>query len=285
MDNWIVIAILGGLASNLENFLFRYILKDGEDSTVYSWFHEFFRLFFYGAVIVFSLKNFEIKNINAGIFPLIGLGLIEFLTIYTFMKMHSFSHLSISSIISRTRLIWVPIIAYFMFGEILTNFQYVGIAILFSGLFLVSSPKEIFFDKGIRYAFAFSFMVAFVNIFMKLSSNYAATPILLVFMALPSVILFPIFMKNAKSRIRSFLKTKLLLKVMAGLVNALSMFLLTKALSIGQVSIVTGIYQGMMITSVLAGIFIFKEKENIGKKLIGSFIVIVGVILLTYIQK
>jgi len=278
MADWVIIAILGGLASNLGNFLFRYLLKEGDDSTAYAWFHEAFRFIFFLIVTIFSFHLvFEIK----GLLTLIGLGFIELTAAFFLMKMHSYSHLSISTIISRTRLIWVPIIAYILFKETLKTPEYIGIAVLFIGLSIATSPKRLLADKGQIYAYFSAFTIAMVNIFLKLAASYANTSVIMVFMSLPSVILFPKLMKGAKRRITASLKINLPLKITTGLVNALSMYLLAKAIELGPVSKVTSLYQSMMIASVIAGIIFLNERQDVKKKLIGSLITLVGAILLT----
>jgi len=197
------------------------------------------------------------------------------------MKMHAYSHLSISTIITRTRVIWIPIVAYFLFKETLLKHEYLGILILFIGISFATSPKKFFTDKGLKYAFQQSFAVSFVNVLMKMSSAFTNTSGVMVSMAAPSVLFFPVLMKNARARIITSMKIKLPIKVLAGFVNATSMFLLAKAIEFGPVGKVVSIYQSMLITSVLAGIFILKEKEDITKKIVGSLITIVGVLLLT----
>ncbi len=86
-------ALTAGLASNLVNFLFRYLLKDGDDSTAYAWFHEFFRLVFFILVSIFS---FQMTTDFRGVMTLVGLGIVELITIYLLMRMHAYSQLSIS---------------------------------------------------------------------------------------------------------------------------------------------------------------------------------------------
>jgi drug/metabolite transporter (DMT)-like permease len=278
MPNWVLIAVVAGLSSNLGNFLFRYLLKEGDDSTAFAWFHEVFRLIFFGVISIFS---FQLAFDPKGLLYLLGLGIAEFFAAYTLMKMHAHSHLSISTIVSRTRLIWVPLIAFILFGEALSIAEYVGIAVLFIGLSVASSPKKIVSDKGLKFAYLSAFAIALVNISLKLVAPYAGTSVVMVFMTLPSVILFPLLMKNGRRRIASSLHSKLPLKLLTGLVTANSTYLLAKAIDLGTVSIVTALYQSMMITSVVAGIVLLKEKENIAKKIIGSLISLVGVSLLT----
>lgn len=278
MANWVMIAVIAGLASNLGNFLFRYLLKEGDDATAYAWFHEVFRLIFFAIISIFS---FHLIIDQKGLLLLLGLGVAEFFAAFTLMKMHAYSHLSISTIISRTRLIWVPLIAFVLFREALTITEYLGIAILFVGLSVASSPKKIVTDKGLKFAYLSAFTIALVNISLKLVAPYANTSVIMVFMALPSAFLFPLFMKNGKQRIVTSLHSKLPLKLFTGLVTASATYLLAKAIDLGTVSIVTALYQSMMITSVIAGIVILKEKEDVAKKVVGSLISLVGVYLLT----
>src|SRR5581483_4634314 len=98
---------------------------------------------------------------------LFGAGIAEFCSIYTFVKMHSFAHLSISTIISRTLLIWVPILALLFLQEKIVISEYLGIGVIFFGLSLASSPKKIFLDRGLKFAYLFAFVTAVNVIFQK----------------------------------------------------------------------------------------------------------------------
>ncbi len=277
-SSWITVAVLAGLASNLGSFFFRHILKDRDDPTAYAWFFELMRFCIFA---VFCFSGFRLVSDAPSLAALIGLGLAEFISVFFMMKMHAFSHLSISTIILRTRLIWIPIIAYFMFGESLKVFEYAGIGVLFLGLCVATSPKKWVFDKGMIFAYITGFTTALVNVFLKLASPAASTPVIMVFMALPSVICFPVFMNSSRNRIRTSVRTNLMSKLLSGIVSALSIYLLAVAVSIGPVSKVSAIYQGMMAVAIIAGIVFLNEREDVGKKLVGSAITMVGVLLLT----
>ena len=194
--------------------------------------------------------------------------------------MHKFSHLSISTIISRTRLIWIPIIVFVVFAEKLKLTEYLGIAVLFLGLSIVVSPHKLFIDKGAIYANLAAFAIAINTIIFKLAIPYASSSLILVAFSLPSVILFPILMKNAKKRIFTESKKNLPIKLIRIFGNVASSYLLVWALQGGDVSRVNAIYQGMLIFSVLAGIIVLKERKDILRKLLGTAVTIIGVVLL-----
>ncbi len=88
-------------------------------------------------------------------------------------------------------------------------------------------------------------------------------------------------MKDGIKRVFKTFRINLAGKILAGLVASSSTFLLAKAIELGPVSIVTALYQGMMIVSVLAGIIFLKEREGALRKIAGSFIALAGVLLLT----
>src|SRR5438309_2773777 len=112
--NWIVLAVLAGLASNIFNFSSRYFLKVKDDPTVYAWYFESIRFVVFCLVAIFDWK---IIITVQSVILFILLGLTEWIAAYWLMKMHAFSHLSISTILSRTRLIWVPLIGFFLLRE------------------------------------------------------------------------------------------------------------------------------------------------------------------------
>jgi drug/metabolite transporter (DMT)-like permease len=276
MTNWLLLAFAAGLASNLYNFFSRYFLKDQGDASSFGWLMELVRMI--AALIFISTDNYFVLTKDS-IYIFVLLGIVEVVSIYLFMKMHSYSHLSISTIISRTRLIWIPILAFLILGEVLKTIDYIGIAILFFGLSITVSPHKIVLDKGSIYAYLSAFVVAVLNILMKFSTPLMSTSYTLLAMSFMSVLIFPFIV--GKKRIVHLVKRNIILKILTALFNIVSMYLFIYALKIGDVSKVTAIYQGSMIFSVLAGIIFLKETQDAGRKIIGALITLGGALILT----
>ena len=209
------------------------------------------------------------------------MGLTDGIAAYWYMKMHENTHLSISSILSRTRLIWVPILAFFLIHENLKLTEYLGIIILFAGLCIVVSPKKLFIDKGATYANLAAFMVALNIIITTMALPYGSNGVINAATALTPAILLPFFIKNSTHRMKKMFQKNLLIKLSAIAFNVISIYVFTQALRFGNSGKVTAIYQGMIIVSILAGIIFLKERDDIGKKLIGATITIIGVIVLS----
>lgn len=276
--DWIIFALLGGIFSNTFNFFSRFYLKDEDDATVYAWFFETFRLLLFISLAFFDFRL--VLDLRSAVLLLL-LGLTEFISVYFYMKMHAYSELSISSIISRARMIWIPVVAFILFGERLNILQYLGIIILFFGLSIALSPKRFFLDKGAIYANLAALVIAINVVILKILTPLGSIPVLTVALSLPSFFLFPLVMKNSLQRISQTFKKKFLIKFLAVVANAASAYLLIFALQKGEVSIVNALYQGTIILAVIAGIIFFREREDIFKKLLGATITVVGVILLT----
>jgi drug/metabolite transporter (DMT)-like permease len=279
IPTWVLLAVLAGVGSNLFNFLNRYLLKDKDDPTVYAWYYELLRF------VIFSLfwiwdSHLIINPRSLTIF--FFLGVTEFFAVYWYMKMHSVSQLSISAILSRTRMIWVPILGFLIIHETLKTTDYFAIFIIFLGTSIVMAPKKLFVDKGALYANISAFMIALNVIFTTMALPYASNSAINAIMSLPVVILFPLLMKNSTRRIKTLRYNNLPLKSAAIGVSIIFLFLFTAALRIEDASKVNAVYQGMLILSVLAGIIFLKERENIARKLIGASITIIGVVLLSF---
>lgn len=275
---WFTLSITSSLASTAFNFLSRYLLKDGDDATAYAWYNEALRF-----VIFFGLAFFDWRIIitpySLLLFVLVGLS--EFIGGYFYMKMHAYNELSISTILYRTRLVWVAIISFFFLGEQLQMVDYLGILIIFFGVTLTAAPKKLFIDKGVKYASLAGFVVAINVVLIKMLLPYGSPAVINTAMAIPAIFLFPLFMKHAATRITTLFKTNVVLKTLAVILSVAQLLIFTFALQFGDASKVNAVYQSMMVISVLAGIIFLKERRDIGKKLLGAGITIVGVVLLT----
>jgi uncharacterized membrane protein len=277
-SSWITLAIFAGLASNTFNFLSRYLLQEQEDSTAYAWFFEIVRLISFAIIAIFDW-HLVITPLSLTLFFL--LGLTEWIAIYWYMKMHAYTHLSISAILSRTRLVWIPIIAFLLINERLHIVDYLGILILFAGVCIIVSPKKIMIDKGANYANLSAFMIALNTVLTKMALPYGSNSIINVAITIIPALFFPFMMKNSLPRMKKIVKTKLPIKLLAVAVNIISVYAFTAALRLGDSGKVNAIYQGMLVTSILAGIIFLKERNDIGKKITGAIITIIGVIILS----
>lgn len=275
MTNWIILAVLAGLASNGFNITNRLALKEKGDSTAYAWWFEVVRTLFFLIVLVripLPVLNFE------SYLKLTLVSLSELFSVYVFMRMHALTDLSISSVISRLRVVWSPLIAWLLIGERLSVFEYIGISAIFLGIAVVSSPKEIKADKGIKIALLFSFSSALLSTVLKSVSGVGSSELIVASQGIIPLFVLPLLMKNSFGRIIQSGLKRFPQILTAGAFNIISSYLLVQALKLTDASKVVGIYQAMTILSVVYGIVVLNEREKIMRKIIGTIIVIIGII-------
>ncbi len=252
LNNWLFLIIISGLASNFFNTILRRTLKDGRDSTAYAWWFELFRFIFFALLLpwdysfVFSYSN---------LFWLLLLGLSEVVGVYTYMKMHSLTELSISSIITRLRSIWVAILAFALLGERLTLWQYVGVATVVLGTLVVQHSYKLRLDKSMKVAILFTLASAVSTIIMKHTTTYASVSVI-----------------NIAFTLRSNLA--------ASLFNNITMLTLVAALKLTNASQVVGVFQGVTMLAVVIGIFVLDERDHKVRKLVAAAITTLGIMLL-----
>ena len=271
------LAVFAGLSSNVYNILSRIILRQDSDPISYAWLYEISRIVIFLFVLPFTFY-FNLSLIN--ILLLLLLGLVEFISVYVFMKMHAYVEISISSVIAKLRLVWTPILAFFFLREALSNFEYLGIVVIFLGLTITVSPKKLILDKGMKYALLSSMVVPVISVLLKKTSDFSSTPVQMIFMGMPSVLLFGTVSSNWKERVTKVFKKSYKKIFIATIFNCSAMYFLVWAFKEGSVGKVATIYQSMTLVSVMVGINFLKEKEDIWKKVIGSVVTIAGVLLL-----
>lgn len=277
LNNWLILVIISGLSSNFFNTILRRTLRDGRDSTAFGWWFELLRLVFFA---LFLFWDYSLVVTASNLFWLLVLGLCEVVAVYTYMRMHSLTELSVSSIITRMRSIWVAALAFVMLGERLSPAQYVGVITVILGTLVVQSSYKFRFDKAMNIAMIFTFASACSTIIMKHATTYASVSVINVAFSLPAVLLLPIMMKDPHSRLKATLIVTLKSNLAASLFNNITMFTLVSALKLANASQVTGVFQGVTMLAVVIGIFVLNEHDHKIRKLIAAAITTIGIMLL-----
>lgn len=273
--NWLLFAAFAGLASSGFNITNRIALKDQSDATAFGWWFELVRTSFFLLVFLFSKQ----PSFNpASLLPLLLVGLSELFSVYVYMKMHSSAKLSLSSVLIRLRVIWSPILAWLFIGERLTLPEYLGILLIFLGIAIVTSPKQIRHDRGVKLALLFSFSNGLLTTAMKNATLLASSDLIIIAQGLIPLFTLPLLMQNGFRRIWQTAKNKMPQITLSGSFNIVSSFLIVEAMHLTDASKVVGVYQTFTLASVFYGIYILKETDKIPQKILGSLIVLLGVL-------
>jgi drug/metabolite transporter (DMT)-like permease len=276
-SNWLFLIVIAGISAAVFNSLLRAELRNGRDPTAYAWWYELIRLAFFGLLIPF-FPQFDFSWLNLALLAV--LGLVELGAVFVYMKMHGATELSLSTIIMQLRNIYVPIIAFFVLGEVLTRAQWLGIVLVVVGAIIVARPRSLSVDRSMSYALIAGLMTALSSIIFKVTSNFASLPILLFAFSLPSVLLLPLLMQDALPRLRAASRYVVSSNLPASAVNIIAMYALVNALHLGPAGTTTAIFQGVSMLAVASGVLFLGERDHKMGKLVAAAITTVGIILL-----
>ncbi len=275
--NWLFLVVLAGISAAIFNSLLRAELRSGRDPTAYAWWYELIRLSFFGLLIPF-FPYFDFSWVHLGLLGV--LGLVEFGAVYVYMKMHGSTELSLSTIIMQLRNVYVPIFAFFIFGEILTPTEWLGIVLVIVGAVIVARPRSLTVDRSLWFALIASLMTALSSIMVKVTSNFASFPVIIVAFSLPSVLFMPLLMQNALPRLRAASRYLVSSNFAASSANIVTMYALVNALRLGPAATTTGIFQGVSMLAVASGVIFLGERDHKMEKLLAAVVTTVGILLL-----
>jgi drug/metabolite transporter (DMT)-like permease len=277
VSNWLFLAIIAGISSVLFNTLNRGTLKAGHDSTVYAWLFELIRFLFFALLIPFD--HFLVCGPRTTLI-LISLGFSELVGVYLYMKMHASAELSISSILSRLRVLLIPFFAFIFLGERLSMAQYLGIVTIFVGCMTILGMKHVRSAKGIWYALGFVIVNTISTLLLKSASTIASTSIVTAAFSFPAAVLIPVIMRDSLTRIRFTTGPILKSTLLAAGFNIITMYTLVKAYALASAGQVNSVFQGVTALAVVVGILFFHEHDHKLLKILGAILTTIGIILL-----
>ena len=188
------------------------------------------------------------------------------------------------SVYFATHAIWMMLFGMLLFGEQLTWLQAGGALLIFAGvLTLVKQPAKLLTDRGALYGLLTGILFgiaitswAYVGRHVD-TLSWAAVSFLL-----PVIVVFLIRPKTMRAvpevfRDRSTIWKLLILATFYGLGSLTMLY----AYSEGSLSVISPLRQtGIIVTTLLALIFISAERHSIGRKLLAALLCFAGVVAL-----
>jgi drug/metabolite transporter (DMT)-like permease len=197
------------------------------------------------------------------------------------MRSHKLAALSLSIFVIKLQLVWTPLLAFFLIEERLSPLDYGAIGIILVGIFIAVYRKGMKNDSGIIITLISSLFIALNAVLIKKVTDSFSTPLLMMGMSLPAIIILPFLMRGAKKRILSISKPTFLQNLFGSVLNVVAMYLVVSAIRLGSTSKVSAVYQGMMVISLFYSIIILKEQKQLWQKIVGAGIILIGLYLLS----
>lgn len=281
---WIILSILSGLGDALIFALMKKLR--GTNNSIVVWVQYAFALPFLAVLLYLNYP----QNIDSSVYWVAFLnGILMIVTTYILLNALQISKLSVSLPMLSLTPLFLVVLSYFMLREIPTKFGFIGIILIAIGAYTVNvrdknhllGPfKALFKIKGSFYVIIVAFIWSITANLFKIgivASNAIYFSLLVYFIV--SVIMLPLFLFKFNEKLKG-IKTNLKMLLFLGICSAFMIVFSSYAMVYAIVPYVISLKRSSLIFSIFIGYFYFNEK-NIKNALIGTFIMLVGGVLIT----
>lgn len=279
--SWQILVAISVLTYSVSVLLQRLLLKDNKvDSVAFS---ITFQLFTGVLILAYALmRGFSIPNL-VPLLPNLALMIILYgvgnVCVFKALKAVEASEFTIVFV---TRPLWTILAAIAFLGESFSLKQLLGTAFVLSGVALVSWQQSFKINRGILLSLvaALSFGLAFANDAFIIR-NFDVPSYLSFAFILPALSVWAITPAST-AKMKSMLTKNFLSKLsLLGVLYSVSAITIFLAYQVGKnAAQIATLNQTSTIVTVILAIIFLKEKAHLAKKILGSIISFVGVLLI-----
>lgn len=187
------------------------------------------------------------------------------------------------SVLFATQAVWIMLLGILLLNEHLTILQIIGTVLIFIGVgLLIKNIRSVFHDKGTWLGLLTGFMFGIAITAWSYVGRYTDTLswAAISFIA-TSVVAFCIHPQSVQ-KMRPLLKPAVLLRlVLLGIFYGIGSLAMLLAYKEGSFAIISPLRQtSIIVTVLLALIFLPKERNRIAKKIVAAAICVIGVVLI-----
>jgi drug/metabolite transporter (DMT)-like permease len=276
---WFWYAMSAGLASAIEKVVNRITLKDRGNIVAFSFIYfTFITTLSFGFSLPFQVTlstKLLILLTSQAVFWSLG-------SIFSFWAQTN-TDVSLSQIISRSRILWMIPLGWFLLGQLPNYTAISGMVIIFLGLAILLVKENIHKYRGIQSITIGSVFVAIGSTFNAILVRDYLTPAQVTFVTMlgQSIVFYIIlvFRRNVLLRLKEIFTRAWYMIFLAAVIETYAFIGINSAFKTGYASAVTAIYLSMTVTTVWIGIIVLKERRHIWRKIFSSAIVTAGIII------
>lgn len=286
---WLVYALVFALTTSFSVLIAKRIMRD-VDEYLYLALSSLFALPFLFLIVIYFYQIPQVDEIFIrSIIISSGIGVLGAIFAYRAIRI---SDVSLVSPISAFNPVFTAIVSFLILKEFLSSKDIMGILLVCAGAYLLelsrvrkslfSPVRALVSHKGVQLSFIAYFIWAITPIFEKTAIMHT-TPqvppfVSLVGFSISSIIFSSLAKARSKIKftdIKGFIPVFLAIGFLGGLGQTTAML----AFSVGSLGLVTSIFKLSIIFTTILGWVLFKE-QNIKNRLLGSSVMILGVIFL-----
>jgi transporter family protein len=277
---WLIFALPSGLFFALAKVISRLFLKKAGNPLAFTAIHDFIA----GIVLLpLALFNWSIPGENSGWLLFLGIVLTVFLSDWIGFWAIKETDVSLYQIICQARHIFVLFGGWLLFTESVSLTKLIAIVLIILGVSVALYQKsKLYYSRGILLTILSTFFAVVAFILVKWALAYFSSATLASLELMAAGILSYAFLLFKPEKISEEFKTNKWGLIMAGFLFAFFELFLFWALRAGEISRVIPVTQSSLVFGVLIGIIFLKEKERIPQKIIGTLLIIGGIIAIYY---
>lgn len=212
---------------------------------------------------------------------LLGIFFIFLADLFAFLSLEKIQA-SIYQIANQLRHIIVLLGAFLLFSEAITFVKVISIILIIFGVYVAIMAKSRFkLDKGTIYAVLSTIAISLAFLFIKMATVDVSPAFSASLSLIISGFLIMVLMIHKKIELKQVIniphRSRLLI---AAIIFAFFEFCLFTALAVGEASKVTPVTQSSLIFTLIGGYIFLNERDCLKEKIIGSFLIAVGIFLL-----
>lgn len=189
---------------------------------------------------------------------------------------------SVFSVLFATQAVWIMLLGILLFHESLTALQIVGSVLIFVGVcFTVKNIRSLSFDKGtilgLLTGLIFGVAITAWSYVGRHTDGLSWAAISFFAASLVACLVRPKTLKTIKPLLtKKILKRLILLGILYGTGSLTMLF----AYKLGTFTVISPLRQtSIIVTTLLALLFLSQERINVGRKLLAALICFIGVLL------
>ncbi len=278
---WFALSLLSGLLFAINKLIVRSALNKETNPLAFAALHE---VIAGGLLLPFALPYITFpKTLDMWIALGIGVFGIFIADLFSFFALQHIE-VSLYQILNQIRHIVILGGGYVLFTETITPIKLFSVICIAGGVFIALHHKTAKSVKiGIIYACISTLGIAFATLFIKKTAS-EINPIVLASLALlvSGMLTYITILIQPNHRHITFPRHNLKAITIAATIFALFEYILFSALAIGEASKVAPVSQSSLIFALIGGYIFLKERNNIQRKIIGSLLIALGIVLLYF---
>ncbi|MFA6486040.1 MAG: EamA family transporter [Candidatus Magasanikbacteria bacterium] len=278
---WLLYSLLAGLFFALSRVVARLVLREEGNPLAFTAIHDFIS----GLVLLpLLLAGFHLPQHNITWLFFLGVVIFAFLSDWlTFIALKKIN-VSVYQITNQVRHIFVLVGGLLLFSEAVTQYKIVAVILIIVGVIVMLYEKaKIHWSVGIWITIFSTLCAVIAFFFVKYAVvDFSETAMASLELLSIGLISFGLLGFNGKKIFNELKINKWGLIISGALFGLFELFLFF-ALKAGEVSKVIPVTQSALVFGVILGIGFLKERERLVQKIIGTILIILGIVFMNFV--